>query len=389
MNTGRSIFSQIMDFLPLYELKKCIRRYRGDYKVQSFTCLNQFYTMAFAQLTYRESLRDIEVCLNALQSKLYHLGIRSKISRSTLADANNLRDWRIYADFAQILINIARPLYTYDDIGIELDEMVYALDSTTIDLCLTLFPWAKFRRHKAAVKMHTLIDIHGSIPVFIYISDGKMHDVNILDIMEIEAGAIYLFDRGYIDFGRLYNIHTRNAFFVTLAKSNMKFRRIYSHQSDIANGIHSDQTIMLTNTTSRTEYPEKLRRIHFYDAEHSNHLYFLTNNFTYSAGTIAKLYKCRWQIELFFKWIKQHLRIKAFYGTTENAVKSQIWIAICIYVLLAIIKKKLKLEMRLYTILQVASVSLFEKIPINEAFSDMDIQEFTDDSCIQLNLFEL
>jgi len=345
--------------------------------------------MAFAQLTYRESLRDIEVCLNALQSKLYHLGIRSRISRSTLADANNLRDWRIYADFAQVLINIARPLYANDDIGIELDEMVYALDSTTIDLCLTLFPWAKFRRRKAAVKMHTLIDIHGSIPVFIHVSDGKMHDVNILDILEIEAGAIYLIDRGYIDFSRLYNINIRNAFFITLAKSNMKFRRVYSHQSDITNGIHSDQTIMLTNPTSHIEYPEKLRRIHFYDVEHSNHLYFLTNNFVYRSGTIAKLYKCRWQIELFFKWIKQHLRIKAFYGTSENAVKSQIWIAICVYVLLAIIKKRLNIEMSLYTILQVASVSLFEKIPINEAFSDEDIREFTDDTCIQLNLFDL
>lgn len=389
MNTGRTIFSQIMEFLPLYELKKCIRRYRGDYKVQSFTCLNQFYTMAFAQLTYRESLRDIEACLNALQSKLYHIGIRSKISRSTIADANNTRDWRIYADFAQVLINIARPLYAKDDIGLELDEMVYALDSTTIDLCLTLFPWAKFRRRKAAVKMHTLIDIHGSIPVFIHVSDGKMHDVNILDMLEIEAGAIYLVDRGYIDFKRLYNIQKSNASFITLAKSNMKFRRIYSHQSDISSGIHSDQTITLTGQKSRIEYPEKLRRIHFYDAENLKHLYFLTNNFSYTSGVIAKLYKCRWQIELFFKWIKQHLRIKAFYGTSENAVKSQIWIAICIYVLLAIIKKKLNSEMSLYTILQVASVSLFEKMPINKAFIDIDIKELTDNSCIQLNLFEL
>lgn len=378
-----------MEFLPLYELKKCIRRYRGDYKVQSFTCLNQFYTMAFAQLTYRESLRDIEACLNALQSKLYHIGIRSKISRSTIADANNTRDWRIYADFAQVLINMARPLYAKDDIGLELEEMVYALDSTTIDLCLTLFPWAKFRRRKAAVKMHTLIDIHGSIPVFIHVSDGKMHDVNILDMLEIETGAIYLVDRGYIDFERLYNIQKNNAYFVTLAKSNMKFRRIYSHQSDISSGIHSDQTIMLTGQKSRIEYPEKLRRVHFYDAEHRKHLYFLTNNFSYSSGIIAKLYKQRWQIELFFKWIKQHLRIKAFYGTSENAVKSQIWIAICIYVLLAIIKKKLSSEMSLYTILQVASVSLFEKMPINEAFSDIDIKELTDNNCIQLNLFEL
>jgi IS4 transposase len=389
MNNGRSIFSQIMDFLPLYELKKCIRRYRGDYKVQSFTCLNQFYTMAFAQLTYRESLRDIEACLNALQSKLYHLGIRSKISKSTLADANNSRDWRIYADFAQVLINIARPLYAKEDIGLELDEMVYALDSTTIDLCLTLFPWAKFRRRKAAVKMHTLIDIHGSIPVFIHISDGKMHDVNVLDILEIEAGSIYLVDRGYIDFDRLYNIHKNNAFFITLSKSNMKFRRIYSHQSDISSGIHSNQTIALTVPKSRKEYPEKLRRIHFYDSEHQNHLYFLTNNFNFTAGTITKLYKCRWQVELFFKWIKQHLRIKAFYGTSENAVKSQIWIAICIYVLLAIIKKKLNSEMSLYTILQVASVSLFEKMPINEAFSVQNIRELTESTCIQLNLFEL
>lgn len=389
MNYGRSIFSQIMDFLPLYDLKKCIRRYRGDYKVQSFTCLNQFYTMTFAQLTYRESLRDIEACSNALQSKLYHLGIRSKITRSTLADANNTRDWRIYADFAQVLINIARPLYAQEDIGLELDEMVYALDSTTIDLCLTLFPWAKFRRRKAAVKMHTLIDIHGSIPVFIHISEGKMHDVNVLDILEIEAGSIYLVDRGYIDFDRLYNINKSNAFFITLAKSNMNFRRITSHQSDISNGIHSDQTITLTILKSRKEYPEKLRRIHFYDADHQNHLYFLTNNFKFTAGTIAKLYKCRWQVELFFKWIKQHLRIKAFYGTSENAVKSQIWIAICVYVLLAIIKKKLNIKMSLYTILQVASVSLFEKIPINEAFSDDDIRELTDNTCIQLNLFEL
>ena len=389
MNTGRSIFSQIMDFLPLYELNKCIRRYRGDYKVQSFTCLNQFYTMAFAQLTYRESLRDIEACLNALRSKLYHIGIRSQICRSTLADANNIRDWRIYADFAQILINIARPLYIHDDIGVELDEMVYALDSTTIDLCLTLFPWAKFRRRKAAVKMHTLIDIHGSIPVFIYISDGKMHDVNILDILEPELGAIYLIDRGYIDFSRLNDITNNNAFFITLAKSNMQFRRVYSHQSDFHNGIHSDQTIMLTGVKSRIEYPVQLRRIHYYDVEHLNHLYFLTNNFVYPSTSIAKLYKCRWQIELFFKWIKQHLRIKAFYGLSENAVKSQIWIAICIYVLLAIIKKKLNIEKSLYTILQVASVSLFEKIPLKEAFSDENICEFTNDDSIQLNLFDL
>lgn len=389
MNNGRSIFSQIMDFLPLYELNKCIRRYRGNYKIQSFTCLNQFYTMAFAQLTYRESLRDIEVCLNALNSKLYHLGIRSSVSKSTLSDANNIRDWRIYADFAQVLINIARPLYAREDIGIELNEMIYALDSTTIDLCLTLFPWAKFRRHKAAVKMHTLLDVHGSIPVFIHISDGKMHDVNILDILEPEIGAIYLLDRGYIDFERLYNISISKASFVTLAKVNMQFRRLYSQPSDIANGILSDQTIKLTGTKTHLEYPDQLRRIHFYDSVHLNHLYFITNNFDYPSTTIAKLYKCRWQIELFFKWIKQHLRIKAFYGTSENAVKTQIWIAICIYVLLAIVKKRLKLEASLYTILQVASVSLFEKLPLKEAFSNMDIRETTVDPCIQLNFLDL
>jgi IS4 transposase len=345
--------------------------------------------MAFAQLTYRESLRDIEACLNALRSKLYHLGIRSTIARSTLADANNIRDWRIYADFAQVLINIARPLYAHDDIGVELDDMVYALDSTTIDLCLTLFPWAKFRRRKAAVKMHTLIDIHGSIPVFIHVSDGKMHDVNILDILEPEPGAIYLMDRGYIDFERLHNITSNKAFFVTLAKSNMQYRRLYSHPSDISNGILSDQTIRLTVVKSQQEYPDNLRRVHFYDADHLNHLYFLTNSFSYPSTTIAKLYKCRWQIELFFKWIKQHLRIKAFYGLTENAVKTQIWIAISMYVLLAIIKKKLNLETSLYTILQVASVSLFEKLPLQEAFSDTDIRESTMESCIQLNLFNL
>jgi IS4 transposase len=345
--------------------------------------------MAFAQLTYRESLRDIEACLKALRTRLYHVGIRSTIARSTLADANNIRDWRIYADFAQVLINIARPLYAHDDIGVELDEIVYALDSTTIDLCLTLFPWARFRRRKAAVKMHTLIDIHGSIPVFIWISDGKMHDVNILDILEPEPGAIYLMDRGYIDFERLHDIAANNAFFVTLSKSNMQFRRLYSHSHDILHGVHSDQTILLTGLRSSTDYPDKLRRVHYYDEKHQNHLYFLTNNFFYPSLTIASLYKCRWQIELFFKWIKQHLRIKAFYGLSENAVKTQIWIAISVYVLLAIIKKKMALEPSLYTILQVASVSLFEKSPLIEAFSNVDACESNSDPCIQLNLFDI
>lgn len=389
MNSGRTVFSQIMEFLPLYEFNKCVKRYQGNYKTQSFTCLNQFYTMAFAQLTFRESLRDIEACLNALHSKLYHLGIRSSIAKSTIADANNSRDWRIYADFAQILIGIARPLYLNDEIGVDLEGVVYALDSTTIDLCLALFPWALFRYHKAAVKMHTLLDIRGSIPTFIWISDGKMHDVNVLDILEPEPGAIYLMDRGYIDFKRLHKFTANNAFFVTRTKSNMQFRRISSQQSNIATGILSDQTILLTGVDSKTDYPEKLRRVHYYDPDHLKHLYFLTNNFTYSSTTIAKLYKCRWQVELFFKWIKQHLRIKAFYGLSENAVKTQIRIAICGYVLLAIIKKKLALETSLYTILQVASVSLFEEMPINEAFSDVDIREIVKEPCIQLNLFDL
>jgi hypothetical protein len=389
MNSGRTVFSQIMDLFPLYEFNKCVKRYNGNYKIQSFTCLNQFYTMAFAQLTYRESLRDIEACLNALRSKLYHLGIRSSIAKSTLADANNLRDWRIFADFALVLINIARPLYAHEEIGAELDDVVYALDSTTIDLCLTLFPWAKFRARKAAVKMHTLLDIRGPIPSCIWITDGKVHDVNILDVLVPEPGAVYLMDRGYIDFKRLHYFTENNAPFVTCSKSNMKFRRMYSQQSNFEQGILSDQIIMLTGVDSQADYPDKLRRVHFYDADRAKHLYFLTNNFTYPALTIAALFKCRWQVELFFKWIKQHLRIKSFYGTSENAVKTQIWIAVCIYVLLAIIKKKLALDLSLYTILQVASVSLFEKLPLIEAFSDIDICEIIKEPCIQLNLYDL
>jgi hypothetical protein len=389
MYPGASVFSQIMAYAPLYDFNKCVKRYSGDYKVQKFTCQTQFLIMAFAQLTYRESLRDIEACLNAMQSKLFHMGIRCHVSRSTLADANEQRDWRIYADFAQILINIARPLYANEDIGLELKEMVYALDSTTIDLCLTLFPWAHFRRHKAAIKMHTLIDIHGPIPLFIYISEGRMHDVNILDMLIPEPNAIYLMDRGYIDYQRLYFLNSEKAFFITLAKSNLSFRRIYSHSNDIANGLHSDQTILLVGALSLEAYPDKLRRIHYFDKGHQNHLYFLTNNFSLPALSIAKLYKCRWKVELFFKWIKQNLRIKAFYGLSENAVKIQIWIAICTYVLVAIIKKKMNLEMSLYTFLQVASVTIFENSPLIQVFSDVDAKEFTSDSCIQLNLFEL
>jgi len=389
MHQGTTIFSQIMKFLPIYDFNKCVNRYNGNYKVQKLTCLNHFYLMAFAQLTYRESLRDIEACLNAMRSRLYHMGIREPFPRSTIADANEQRDWRIYADFAQVLIALARPLYAKDDIGLNLKEMVYALDSTTIDLCLSLFPWARFRKHKAAIKMHTLIDIHGPIPLFVWISDGKMHDVNILDILLPEPGAIYLFDRGYIDFSRLFSLNTSNAFFVTLAKSNMQFKRVYSHDSDMLHGVLSDQTILLTGVHSQSDYPEKLRRVHYYDAEHANHLYFLTNNFVYSALTIADLYKRRWQIELFFKWIKQNLRIKTFFGLSENAVKSQIWIAICVYLVCAIIKKKLKLEISLYTFLQVVSISIFEKIPISEAFSDIDMRNLPCEQDIQLNLFDL
>jgi transposase len=345
--------------------------------------------MAFAQLTYRESLRDIEDCLTVFRHKLFHSGIRSSVSRSTLADANENRDWRIYADFAQVLIKMARPLYVDEDIGVDLKEMVYALDSTTIDLCLSLFPWARFRQHKAAIKLHTLIDLHGPIPVFIWISDGKLHDVNILDALIPEPGAIYLFDRGYIDFQRLCSINTDKAFFVTLAKSNMQFRRLYSHPTDIVQGIHSDQTIMLTGIQTAKDYPDKLRRVHYFDKEHQNHLYFLTNNFTYSALTIAMLYKGRWSVEIFFKWIKQNLRIKTFFGLSENAVKSQIWIAICTYVLIAIIKKKLNIKQSLYTFLQIISIAIFEKCPLQEALEGVNNVEIIDNSCNQLNLFEL
>jgi hypothetical protein len=389
MNEGSTIFSQLMNFLPTYEFNKCVRRYNGDYRIKRFTCRNQFHVMAFAQLTYRESLRDIEACLNAMRSKLYHMGIKGLVSRTTLADANELRDWRIYADFAQVLISIARPLYSNEDIGIDLDNTIYALDSTTIDLCLSLFPWARFRQRKAAIKLHTMIDIHGPIPVFMHITDGSVHDVNILDILIAEPGAIYLIDRGYIDFVRLYAITLSQAFFVTRSKSNLQYQRVYSHPADIHNGIHSDQTIRLTGLKTSGGYPALLRKVHYYDSEYKRHLHFLTNNFTLSPITIAKLYKCRWSVELFFKWIKQHLRIKVFYGLSENAVKTQIWIAVCVYVLMAIVKKKLCLDQSLYTILQVASVCAFEKMPIIEAFQEVVIEENVKEECIQLNLFKL
>ena len=378
MNAGRTVFSQIMDYVPMYEFRKCVDRYNGNHHTSSFACMDQFLCMAFAQLTYRESLRDIEACLRSRQEKLYHLGIRGRISRSTLADANEKRDWRIYADFCQILISQARSLYANEDFGIELDDTTYALDSTTIDLCLSLFPWAAFRKHKAAVKMHTLMDIRGNIPSFIEVTSGNIHDVNILDILTLEPGAFYIMDRAYLDFARLYNITQLLSFFITRAKKNTKFRRIYSHPVDRNCGLICDQTIMMVNYQSLQDYPEKLRRIKYFDSERAKQLVFLTNNFLLPALTVANLYKCRWQIELFFKWVKQHLRIKAFYGTSENAVKTQIWIAVAAYVLVAIIRKRLYLEHNLYTILQILSVTLFEKVPLNQLFENYDCKMFTD-----------
>jgi len=376
-----------MDFVPRYEFHKCVQRYNGHHKVKTFSCWDQFLTMAFAQLTYRESLRDIQACLRAAGTKLYHLGIRSRVSRNTLANANQVRDWRIYADFAQRLIGHARRLYANEEFGVELDQTAYALDSTTIDLCLSLFPWAKFRRHKAAVKLHTLLDLRGSIPSWVVITDGKVHDVNLLDQLVFEAGAFYIFDRGYVDFARLYRIHQSSAFFVTRAKSNFEFYRLCSQPVDKSTGVLSDQIIRLKVFYSRQGYPEKLRRVHYLDTDSNRRLVLLTNNFTLSARDIADLYRCRWQVELFFKWIKQHLRIKAFYGTSDNAVKTQVWIAISVYVLVAIIKKQLNLDQSLYSILQVLSVTLFEKTPILRAFSATDPEQEKGSSCNQLHLF--
>jgi len=388
MNSGQTIFSQLMDFIPMYEFKQCVRRYNGNYKIKNFTCREQFLCMAFAQLTYRESLRDIQACLRAANKKLYHMGIRSKVSRSTLAHANQIRDWRIYADFAQVLICEARKLYANEDFGVQLEQTVYALDSTTIDLCLSLFPWALFRKKKAAVKLHTLIDLRGNIPTVIFITHGKVHDVNILDDLIIEAGAIYVIDRGYLDFERLYKINQSLAFFVTRAKSNFDFKRLYSRRVDKATGVLCDQIVTLQGFYAKKSYSDKLRRIKYYDADKRKRLVFLTNNFLLPAVTIADIYRCRWQVELFFKWIKQHLRIKAFYGTSENAVKTQIWIAISVYVLVAIVKKRLNLNLSLYTILQILSVSLFEKTPILQAFTPTDYNDNEDDFCRQLILFD-
>ena len=388
MNSERTIFSQVMDFLPMYEFRKCVSRYRGNYKVKSFSCCDQFFSMAFAQLTYRESLRDIEACLRASQHKLYHMGIRSKISRNTLANANQVRDWRIYADFAYVLIKRARQLYKDEDFGVKLDQTVYALDSTTIDLCLSLFPWASFRKRKGAVKLHTLFDVRGDIPAYAVITPGSVHDVNILDYLFIEAGTFYIMDRGYTDFARLYGITKASAFFVTRPKNNLNFRRLYSQAVDKSTGVQSDQIIKFNNFYAKKHYPEKIRRIRYFDTENNKRIYFLTNNFILPALTIAELYRCRWKIELFFKWMKQHLRIKKFYGTSENAVKTQIWIAISVYVLIAIIKKQLKLQLSLYTILQILSVVPFEKISILQALQQFNYTFNNNESLNQLNLFK-
>ena len=369
MNEGRTVFAQLMGELPKYEFDKCVGRYRGDYRVRSLSSYEQFLVMGFAQLTYRESLRDIETCLRALGAKLYHSGIRHPTARSTLADANEKRDWHIFSDFAHVLIAQARSLYAQEPFGAELQQAAYALDSTTIDLCLSLFPWAKFRRHKAAIKLHTLLTLRGCFPTVVILTTGKVHDVHILDQLIYEAGSFYIADRGYLDFGRLHRIHRCGAFFVTRAKRNSRCQRRYSRPVDKSTGLLFDQTVVLTGFRSRQQYPDALRRIGFRDPQTGKRFVFLTNNFTESALTIAQLYRCRWQIELFFKWIKQHLRIKAFYGTSENAVRTQVWIAIAVYVLVAILKKRFSLSASLYTILQILSLTLFEKMPILQALA--------------------
>src|SRR5438270_3287139 len=388
MNSGRTVFSQLISFLPDREFRRCVARYGGDRRLREFSCWDQYLTMAFAQLTYRESLRDIEACLRSLQGKLYHIGFRGQVSRSTLADANENRDWRIFADFAQVLIGMARPLYAHDPIGVDLEQTLYALDSSTIDLCLSLFPWARFRKHKAAVKMHTLLDLHGNIPSFIRITDGKTADVNILDEFLPEAGAFYVMDRGYIDFARLFVFTLCSAFFVVRTKEKVLLQRRYSHSVDKSTGVRSDHTVILTTIESAKAYPDPLRRVSYLDVENQRRLKFLTNNFQLPALMIAQIYKCRWQVELFFKWIKQHLRIKAFYGTSDNAVKTQIWIAVSVYVLVAIVRKRLGLEMSLYQILQIFSITLLEKLPILSVLEAFDSRSDLLDNSNQLILFD-
>lgn len=388
MHEGRIILSQLLDYFPKHEFDKCVQRYGGRYRVREFSCFDQYLTMAFAQLTGRESLRDIETCLRAMETKLYHAGFRGKVSRSTLADANESRDWRIYGDLAQVLIATARGLYAKEDFGIDLNDMVYALDSTTIDLCLSLFPWARFRKHKAAVKMHTLMDLRGNIPSVIRITHGKVHDVRMLDELVFEAGAFYVMDKAYADFSRLNRMTQSGAFFVTRAKRNLDFQRRYSRPVDKATGLRCDQTAVLCGVKTSKRYPHLLRRIGYVDLESGKRFVFLTNNFTLDGHTITKLYRKRWEVEVFFKWIKQHLRIKAFYGTSPNAVHTQIWIAISVYVLVAIIKKRLHLDKSLYTILQILSLTLFEKIPILQALSEKNITVSEEGDCKQLILFD-
>jgi DDE family transposase/uncharacterized protein DUF4372 len=389
MYSGQVVFAQVMEFLPRHEFNSCVRRYGGNRRPRGFTCRDQFLCLAFAQLTFRESLRDIETCLRAVGPQLYHAGFRSHVSRSTLADANRAHDWRIYADFAQVLIRRARELYAHDPLGVTLEQTTYALDSTTVDLCLSLFPWAKFRRRKGAVKLHTLLDLRGNIPSFVHISHGKMHDVTVLDLMPIEPGAFYVMDRGYVDFRRLNRLTQGGAFFVTRAKRNMDYTRRARRQVDRATGLRSDQTIVLAGSKSSRLHPSPLRRIAFYDAENDRRFVFLTNNFTLPALTIARLYKCRWQVELFFKWIKQNLRIKAFYGNTDNAVKTQVWIAISVYVLVAIVKRELKVERSLSDILQILSVTLFEKTPLFQALSAHGPPDSKNVRHNQLTLFDI
>jgi len=387
MNLGKLVFAQVTQHLPLTTFRRCVARYGGEHKVKTFSCLDQYLSMAFAQLTYRESLRDIEACLRAQESKLYHMGIKSRVSRSTLADANEVRDWRIYADFAQSLIGIARRLYAGDPFGVDLKETVYALDASTIDLCLSVFSWAPFRSTKAAIKLHTLLDLRGNIPSFLHISDGKLHDVNVLDLLLPEPGAFYVMDRGYIDFERLHHFHEAGSFFVTRAKSNLKAQRRYSHPVDRSTGLICDQTIVLSGFYSRQDFDTPLRRIRFKDPETGKRLVFLTNNFALSAITITELYRCRWQVELFFKWIKQHLRIKVFFGTSENAVKTQLWIAVSVYLLVAIVKRRLNLSASLYEMLQILSLTMFERIPLDQLLNNIITDDIQALSANQLNLF--
>ncbi len=388
MHSGRFVFSQLMEHLPAKVFRRCVQRYRGDRRIQSFTCLDQFLCLAFAQLTHRESLRGIEVCLRAHREKLYHMGIRGGMARNTLANANRKRDWRIHADFAQALIRIARPLYAEEDLGLELDNTVYAFDSSTVDLCLSVFPWALFRSTKSGVKLHTLLDLRGNIPAFIHVSEAKLHDVNVLDLLVPEPGAFYIMDRGYVDFERLFLLHRLGAFFVVRAKSNIKFRRRYSAAADRSTGVCCDQTIVLTGVKSRKLYPQPLRRVGYRDAQSDRRFDFLTNHFAIPATTVAELYRHRWQVELFFKWIKQHLRIKSFFGTSENAVKTQLWNAVAVYVLVAIVKKRLNVSTDLYTILQILSLTLFEKIPLIHLLAKTEYNPNNQHLLNQLNLFE-